>query len=194
MQFNIFQHAVLPALTAQSCADTAGFSHNRLTGAPTEDFCGWMRQNTEARPQRYCDSDIDVFLACPQTCSTVTPNSCPCGDDPDFEFVGVVTGKNYNCEWITKSSNPENTLYRYQTYCVDGDISIKIGCADTCGTCDLRGDITLSPTTSPVPPPPTTNSPTKSPTIPPTPLPTTKSPSKQPTMSPNRAPTQTPSR
>ena len=192
MQFNIFQHAVLPALTAHSCADTANFSHNRLTGAPTEDFCGWMRKNTEARPQRYCDSDIDVFLACPQTCSTVTPNSCPCGDDPDFEFEGVNTGKFYNCAWITKSSNPENTLYRYQTYCVDGDISIKIGCAETCGTCDSQEDITLNPTTSPPPP---TSFPTKFPSKTPTLKPTVSAlPTKQPTLSPIRAPTQTPSR
>ena len=138
------------AQASQGCVDSFSFEYNTIKNNVTKpNFCGWLKEKPERRPERYCKEHLDVVINCPQACESYSPNSCSCSDTPNYEFIGVSSGKTYDCEWITKSKNITKMEKRVELYCSPEQNQTAINCLNTCGLCTPQPSFFPSSTNAP---------------------------------------------
>ncbi|GFH44054.1 hypothetical protein CTEN210_00528 [Chaetoceros tenuissimus] len=173
--------------SAQGCVDSSSFEYNTIKNNVTKpNFCGWLKEKPDRRPERYCKEHLDVVINCPEACESYSPNSCSCSDTPNYQFLGINSRKTYDCDWITKSNNITKTEKRVELYCSPEQNQTAINCLrNTCGLCTPQPSFVPSITTAPSSQPSAAPvAPTNSPSRPPSPM-----PSPFPTLRPTNAPT-----
>ena len=119
--------------SAETCNNAVDYTHMTNAGKVKDNFCNWIYKKREKRAPRYCLGNLNIMLACPRSCSEFV-SSCPCGDIPDFKFMGIKTGKELDCAWLEKSPKEAIDFHRKSTYCGPRG-EVAVGCAATCGFC-----------------------------------------------------------